>query len=91
MAPATFGKFASDMLIGNFGNGVINVFDPKSGHWLGALAGTDGKTLVNDGLWALTFGGALNSNGTLSSVDTLFFSAGLNDEADGLFGRIDPQ
>jgi uncharacterized protein (TIGR03118 family) len=91
MAPATFGKFASDMLIGNFGNGVINVFDPKSGHWLGALAGTDGKTLVNDGLWALMFGGALNSNNTPSSPGTLFFSAGLNDEADGLFGRIDPQ
>jgi hypothetical protein len=46
--------------------------------------------LVNDGLWALTFGGALNSNNTPSSTGTLFFSAGLNDETDGLFGRIDP-
>ncbi|HWN57384.1 MAG TPA: TIGR03118 family protein [Methylomirabilota bacterium] len=91
MAPATFGKFANDMLIGNFGNGVINVFDPKTGHWLGALPGTNGRPLVNDGLWALTFGGALNSDTTVSSPGTLFFSAGLNDEADGLFGRIDPQ
>jgi uncharacterized protein (TIGR03118 family) len=91
LAPATFGQFANDILVGNFGNGVINVFDPTSTKWLGAVTGTDGKPLVNDGLWSLTFGGALNSNGTTSSPDTLFFSAGLNDEADGLFGTIVPQ
>jgi uncharacterized protein (TIGR03118 family) len=91
MAPATFGQFANDMLIGNFGDGVINVFDPKSGHWLGALPGPNGRPLVNDGLWSLTFGGALNSDGSSSSPDTLFFSAGLNHEADGLFGTIVPQ
>ena len=91
MAPATFGQFANDILIGNFGDGVINVFDPTSGKWLGSVTGTDGRPLVNDGLWSLTFGGALNSNGTTSSPDTLFFSAGLNDEADGLFGTIVPQ
>ncbi len=91
MAPASFGKFANDILVGNFGDGVINAFDPKTGHWLGALAGPDARTLVNDGLWALTFGGALNSNGTPSSPGTLFFTAGLNGEADGLFARIDPQ
>ena len=91
MAPASFGKFANDILIGNFDDGKINAFDPKTGHWLGALAGPDGKPLVNDGLWALTFGGALDSLGNTSSPGTLFFSAGLNDEADGLFGRIDPQ
>ena len=91
MAPATFGQFANDMLIGNFGDGVINAFDPTSSKWLGAVTGPDGKPLVNDGLWSLTFGGALNSNGTTSSPDTLFFSAGLNDEADGLFGTIVPK
>jgi hypothetical protein len=46
---------------------------------------------VNSGLWSLTFGGALKSDGTSSSADTLFFSAGLNDENDGLFGTIVPQ
>jgi uncharacterized protein (TIGR03118 family) len=91
MAPASFGKFANDILIGNFDDGKINAFDPKTGHWLGALSAPDGSPLVNDGLWALTFGGAANSNGSFSSPGTLFFSAGLNDEADGLFGRIDPQ
>ena len=77
----TFGRFANDILVGNFGDGVINAFDPKAGKWLGAVSGHDGRPLVNDGLWSLTFGGALNSNGTASSTDTLFFSAGLNDEA----------
>jgi uncharacterized protein (TIGR03118 family) len=91
MAPATFGQFANDILIGNFGDGVINAFDPKSGKWLGALPGPNGRPLVNDGLWSLTFGGALNSDGSSSSADTLFFSAGLNHEADGLFGTIVPQ
>jgi uncharacterized protein (TIGR03118 family) len=91
MAPATFGRFANDMLIGNFGNGVINVFDPATGHWLGMLSGPDGRPLVNDGLWSLTFGGALDSTGTPSPTDTLFFSAGLNNEQDGLFGSIVPQ
>src|SRR6266849_6282542 len=74
MAPASFGKFANDILVGNFGDGVINAFDPKTGHWLGALAGPDARTLVNDGLWALTFGGALHSNGTPSLPATLFFT-----------------
>ena len=91
MAPASFGKFANDILVGNFGDGAINAYDPKSGHWLGTLRGPDGRPLVNDGLWSLTFGGALNSDGSTSSADTLFFSAGLNDEADGLFGTIVPQ
>jgi uncharacterized protein (TIGR03118 family) len=91
MAPASFGQFANDMLIGNFGDGVINAFDPASGHWLGMVSGPNGRPLVNDGLWSLTFGGALNSDGSESSPGTLFFSAGLNDEADGLFGSIVPQ
>ena len=91
MAPATFGKFANDILVGNFGDGVINAFDPKTGHWLGMVSGPDGRPLVNDGLWALTFGGALDSTGTPSPTGTLFFSAGLNDEQDGLFGSIVPQ
>ena len=97
MASPNFGKFSNDILIGNFDDGKINAFDPKTGHWLGALSGPDGKPLVNDGLWSLTFGGAQNSDpdndmdNTVSSTDSLFFSAGLNDEADGLFGRIDAQ
>jgi uncharacterized protein (TIGR03118 family) len=91
MAPSTFGQFANDMLIGNFGDGVINVFDPSNGHWLATLPGTNGRPLVNNSLWSLTFGGALNSDGSESPTGTLFFSAGLNHENDGLFGTIVPQ
>lgn len=91
MAPSTFGQFGNDMLIGNFGDGVINVFDPSNGHWLAMLPGPNGHPLVNSGLWSLTFGGALNSDGSESSRGTLFFSAGLNNENDGLFGSIVPQ
>jgi uncharacterized protein (TIGR03118 family) len=90
LAPASFGTFSNDILIGNFGDGTINAYDPKSGHWLGTVSDVDGRPIVNEGLWGLTFGGALNSAapGDVSSPNTLYFSAGLNDEADGLFGSI---
>jgi len=92
LAPPNFGTFSNDILIGNFGDGTINAYHPVSGHWLGTLSDVDGRPLVNDGLWALTFGGALNSStpGDVSSSNTLYFSAGLNNEADGLFGSIQP-
>lgn len=85
LAPNTFGAFAGDMLIGNFGDGKINVYDPTTGDFIGVLTGTNNQPLVNNSLWALTFGGAMNS-----SPDTLYFTAGLNNEADGLFGSIVP-
>ena len=87
-APPSFGQFAGDMLIGNFGDGRINAYDPASGHWLGMLADSSGKPLVNDGLWSLTFSGPAGSTPVLAPPDTLYFTAGLNDEADGLFGTI---
>jgi uncharacterized protein (TIGR03118 family) len=86
LALPSFGQFANDILIGNFGDGVINAYDPTSGHWLGVLSAPHGGPLVNDGLWALTFGGALNA-----LPDALYFTAGLNHEADGLFGTIVPR
>jgi uncharacterized protein (TIGR03118 family) len=84
-ASENFGRFAGDILIGNFGDGRINAYSSK-GRFLGVLIDSaTGKPLVNDGLWAITFGGALNS-----SPDTLYFTAGLNHEQDGLFGSISP-
>jgi uncharacterized protein (TIGR03118 family) len=85
-APASFGRFASDILIGNFGNGRINAYDPVTAEFQGNLRNPDNSPIVNDGLWALTFGGAL-----LSSPNTLYFTAGLNGEQDGLFGAINPE
>ena len=86
MAPAGFGKFSNTLLIGNFGDGTINAFDPNSYKPLGQLHGTDGKKIMIAGLWGIAFG-----NGLLDQpVNTLFFAAGPDDEAHGLYGRLDP-
>ena len=84
MAPAGFGQFANDLLVGNFGNGMINAFDPGSGAFLGTLSDQDGHPIVNSGLWALQFRSA-NSG---FNPNALFFTAGINSEANGLFGDI---
>ena len=79
-----FGRFSGDILVGNFGDGKINVFD-SDGNFLDNLKDEKGKPVVVDGLWTLTLGGGRNS-----SSDTLYFTAGPNDESDGLFGTITP-
>jgi len=83
-ASFAFGRFSGDILIGNFGDGKINVF-ASDGNFLATVKDPDGKALVIDGLWTLTLGG-----GAKSSSDTLFFTAGPNGETDGLFGTITP-
>jgi uncharacterized protein (TIGR03118 family) len=86
IAPASFGAFANRLLVGNFGDGVINVFSLAEGKFIGSLRTPDGKIMRNDGLWGIAFGTGLFSQNT----NALFFSAGPNDEADGVYGRIDP-
>jgi uncharacterized protein (TIGR03118 family) len=84
LAPSNFGQFSNDVLIGDFGDGRINAFTP-TGAFLGQLDGSNGQPLTIDGLWSLKFG-----NGALAGqTNQLFFTAGTNGEADGLFGRID--
>ena len=56
LAPAKFGDFSNDLLVGNFGDGTISVFDPTTGAFLGKLLDASGHAISNDGLWALTFG-----------------------------------
>ncbi|KAA6463199.1 TIGR03118 family protein [Acidobacteria bacterium AB60] len=85
MAPAGFGKFGGDLLVGNFGDGVINVYDPTSYTLLGQLADANGNVIANSGLWELVFGQGSAATG---DANTLYFSAGLNQEKDGLFGSI---
>jgi uncharacterized protein (TIGR03118 family) len=86
LAPSTFGAFGGDILVGNFGNGRINVYDPTSGKFQGRLSRPHGGPIVIDGLWGLRFAPATPGAGP----NTLFFTAGPNDEADGLFGTIVP-
>ena len=83
-ASFAFGRFSGDILVGNFGDGQINVFDSEGKH-RGPLKDANGKPIVIEGLWKLTLGGGRNS-----SSDTLYFTAGPNDESDGLFGTITP-
>ena len=87
-APADFGRFSGDLLVGNFGDGQINAYEElPNGQFVhrGELRTADGKSLAIDGLWALQFGHGALANGP---VNTLFFTAGPNDENDGLFGSI---
>ena len=84
LAPANFGKFSGALLIGNFGDGRINAYDPVSGRFLGNLRNQHGQALSIDGLWTITFG----NGGFAGSANELFFTAGINDEADGLFGKL---
>jgi uncharacterized protein (TIGR03118 family) len=83
-APAGFGDLGGKLLIGNFGDGKINVFD-SAGQLVGTLADRNGMPLVNDGLWALKFG----NGGPGFKPGSLYLTAGLNDEENGLFARID--
>lgn len=83
-APSGFGPASGDILIGNFGDGKINVFTPQ-GAFVKAMFDNHGKVIVNPGLWSIKFG----NGGNAGSTHSLFFTAGLNHEADGLFGRID--
>ncbi|MGF6770821.1 uncharacterized protein (TIGR03118 family) [Paraburkholderia sp. GAS199] len=84
-APANFGRFSGDVLIGNFGDGTINAFDPSSGQFMGAVNLSNGKTFVQRGLWGIAFGNGLSNQ----PVNTLFFAAGPNAEQNGVYGRID--
>jgi len=89
LAPASFGRFGGDLLVGNFGDGQITAFERQSNGMFeprGQLRSATGCILTIDGLWALQFGkGALANNGP---TDTLFFTAGPDDESHGLFGTI---
>ena len=88
-APANFGKFSGDLLVGNFGDGRIHAFNPGAGigeyEDRGPLHSTHGRPIEIDGLWALAFGNGANAG----PVNTLFFTAGPFEEGHGLFGRLD--
>jgi uncharacterized protein (TIGR03118 family) len=84
IAPATFGAFAGDLLIGNFGDGAINAFDPASGKSLGALADQNGNNISIPGLWALIVG----NGGNGGDPNAIYFSAGGANQKHGLLGSI---
>jgi uncharacterized protein (TIGR03118 family) len=89
IAPANFGEFSNDLLVGNFGDGLIHAFDPATGAEIGTLEDPNGNAIVNEGLWGLKFG-TNSANG--GAANELFFTAGIPgpDEIEdhGLFGDL---
>jgi uncharacterized protein (TIGR03118 family) len=85
LAPASFGTFSNDLLVGNFGDGTINAFDPSTGAYVGTIEDANGGAITNAGLWGIAFGNGAESQPTT----TLFFTAGIGGGSDGLYGRID--
>ena len=85
LAPSSFGAYAGDLLVGNFGDGTINVFDLASNSFLAQLLASDGNPLVIDGLWGLIPGSGAGNGG---SSQAIYFSAGPDGESHGLFGVI---
>ena len=88
IAPADFGLFSNDLLVGNFGDGRINAFDPLTGAFLGTLDDNFGNPIEIPGLWGLRVGNGGNG-GDLNSV---YFAAGIpgpdSVEDHGLFGSL---
>ena len=83
IAPAGFGGLGGDLLVGNFGDGMIQAYDPLGG-FVEQLPGISGSPLSIDGLWGLQFG----NGGNAGPVNSLFFTAGPDGESHGLFGVI---
>jgi uncharacterized protein (TIGR03118 family) len=90
MAPSAFGAFSKSLLVGNFGDGDINAFDPTTGAWLGSLTNQSGAPFVEDGLWAIKVG----NGGSGGDAHTLYYTAGIPGqgalEDHGLFGSLSP-
>ncbi|HEY1861071.1 MAG TPA: TIGR03118 family protein, partial [Gemmataceae bacterium] len=98
MAPTSFGAFGGALLVGNFGDGTINAFDPVSGMYLGALQDGKGAAIHISGLWGLMFGNGSRANPAAvpagGDANTLYFAAGIagpdSVESHGLLGTIQP-
>jgi uncharacterized protein (TIGR03118 family) len=84
IAPSSFGAFAGALLVGNFGDGWINAYNPKTGAYIGPLTVSGGAPIAIQDLWGLING----NGGSGGAADTVYFTAGLKKEAHGLFGSV---
>jgi uncharacterized protein (TIGR03118 family) len=82
--PAGFGVFGGKLLIGNFGDGTINAYDPAAGTFLDQMKDATGAVITNASLWDMVFGGG----GSSGDPNTLYVTAGLANEQHGLFAAI---
>jgi hypothetical protein len=88
LAPTGFGIFGGDLLVGNFGDGIINVYNPTTFAFLGQLTDATGKALSYPSLWEIAFGESNATPAGAGDPDTLYIAAGLANEAHGLFAGI---
>jgi uncharacterized protein (TIGR03118 family) len=86
VAPQGFGDLGGDLLVGNFGDGRINAYNSRSGEFESTLRGPNAQPIAIDGLWGIGFGNDANAG----PAGTLFFAAGIIEEAHGLFGSLVP-
>jgi uncharacterized protein (TIGR03118 family) len=84
IAPSDFGEFSDTLLVANFGDGTIVGYDQTTRTQLGYLLDPSGNPIKVDGLWGLTFGNGVS----LGEANHLYFTAGPNEESDGLFGKL---
>jgi uncharacterized protein (TIGR03118 family) len=91
IAPKNFGKFSHALLVGNFGDGLINAYDLLTGKWLGNLKRSNGDDVQIPGLWGLTFEkDEVEGQESNFIAQRLYFTAGIHDEEDGLLGILRP-
>jgi uncharacterized protein (TIGR03118 family) len=86
LAPASFGDFGGALLVGNFGDGTIHAYDPRTGRFLGTLRDEHEHRIQVDGLWGIAFGNGVSAQKT----NSLYYAAGPNDETNGAYGVIRP-
>jgi uncharacterized protein (TIGR03118 family) len=84
MAPQSFGAFGGKLLVGNFGDGTIDAFDLTTGNFIDQMKQANGTVITNLSLWDLVF----DPTGKTGDPNTLYFTAGGMNEAQGLFGAI---
>ncbi|MEV0804268.1 TIGR03118 family protein [Kribbella sp. NPDC050281] len=83
IAPAQFGRFSNDLLVGNFGDGTIHAFNPRNGRFVGTLTDTKGHVIRIERLWSL-----LTGDSVAGGPNSVWFSAGPDDEQHGLLGTL---
>ena len=84
LASSDFGAYSHDILVGQFGSGMIAVFDPVTGKFKGMLNAANNQPIMIDGLWAIAFGNGASAG----PANSLYFTAGIDKEQNGLFGTI---
>jgi uncharacterized protein (TIGR03118 family) len=83
VAPTGFSRFAGDLIVGNFGDGLIAAYDPNTGAFIDNLRGSDLNPIQISGLWGLAFGPFPGST-------SMYFASGPNSETHGLVGTLTP-